>query len=60
VDCYKISLQPVKAAVDEHMKRLQEALVATLRRKAVVEKEQVGGEGRGGSCSSCVPLPYKQ
>jgi hypothetical protein len=33
VDCYRISLLPVKQTVDEHMKRLQEALVASLRRK---------------------------
>lgn len=33
VDCYKISLLPVKAAVDEHMKKLQEALVGTDNRR---------------------------
>ena len=33
VDCYKLSLLPLKAAVEEQMKKLQEALVASLRRK---------------------------
>lgn len=33
VDCYTVSLLPIKAAIDEHMKKLQEALVASLRRK---------------------------
>jgi len=38
VDCYNISLVPVKTVVDEQLKRLQETLVASLRRKANDEK----------------------
>ncbi|MEW5298927.1 MAG: hypothetical protein WDW36_001997 [Sanguina aurantia] len=41
VDCYKVSLGPVKASVEEQMKKLQDTLVASLRRKAVAEKEEV-------------------
>ncbi|KAG1663699.1 hypothetical protein FOA52_013267 [Chlamydomonas sp. UWO 241] len=58
VDCYKVSLLPVKAAVEEHMKKLQEALVASLRRKTVTEKELVeefiknGGELFTKQCGS--------
>ena len=48
IDCYKISLLPVKAAVDEHMKKLQEALVTCLRRKTLAEKEQVEDFMKGG------------
>ncbi|KAJ9505745.1 hypothetical protein QJQ45_029246, partial [Haematococcus lacustris] len=48
VDCYTVSLLHVKACVDEQMKRLQEALIASLRRKAVAEKEQIEEFMRGG------------
>lgn len=38
VDCYNISLVPVKTVVDEQLKRLQETLVASLRRKVRLPK----------------------
>ncbi|GLI62890.1 cytoplasmic dynein 1b heavy chain [Volvox africanus] len=41
IECYKVSLAPVKSSIDEHMKRLQEALVSSLRRKTVTEKDQI-------------------
>mmetsp|Transcript_17017 Transcript_17017/g.54247 ORF Transcript_17017/g.54247 Transcript_17017/m.54247 type:complete len:3325 (+) Transcript_17017:156-10130(+) len=50
VDCYSISLLPIKQAIDEQMKSLQEALVTVLRRKAQSEKDEVEGfinEGKG-------------
>ena len=31
--CYKISMVPMKSAVDDQMRRLQESLVSSLRRK---------------------------
>ena len=49
VDCFTVSLLPVKGTVDDLLKKLQEALVASLRRKAVAEKEEIEGymhEGR--------------
>ncbi len=68
IECYKVSLAPVKASIDEHMKKLQDTLVASLRRK-------VGGAGArakgrsgptrcrrrrglwvGGSRRACAPL----
>lgn len=50
VDCYKVSLVPVKAAIDEHMKKLQDALVASLRRKV---RESRGGWGGWGCVCGC-------
>ncbi|GFR50179.1 hypothetical protein Agub_g12346, partial [Astrephomene gubernaculifera] len=41
IECYKVSLAPVKGSIDEHMKKLQEALVASLRRKTIAEKDQI-------------------
>nr|BBC28429.1 cytoplasmic dynein 1b heavy chain [Yamagishiella unicocca] len=41
IECYKVSLAPVKGSIDEHMKKLQETLVASLRRKTVAEKDQI-------------------
>ncbi|KXZ45909.1 DHC7 protein [Gonium pectorale] len=41
IECYKVSLAPIKATIDEHMKKLQEALVSSLRRKTLQEKDQV-------------------
>ncbi len=40
IDCYTVSLLPVKAAVDEQMRKLQEALVASLRRKVRYRTQQ--------------------
>lgn len=41
IECYKVSLAPIKASIDEHMKKLQDTLVASLRRKTVGEKDAV-------------------
>ncbi|KAG2426397.1 hypothetical protein HYH02_014824 [Chlamydomonas schloesseri] len=41
IECYKVSLAPVKGSIDEHMKKLQDTLVASLRRKTVAEKDQI-------------------
>ncbi|KAG2486208.1 hypothetical protein HYH03_015170 [Edaphochlamys debaryana] len=41
IECYKVSLAPVKGTIDEHMKKLQDTLVASLRRKTVAEKDQI-------------------
>ena len=41
VDCYQVSLQPVKQTIDDQLKQLQEALVNSLRLKAQSEKEEV-------------------
>ncbi|GMH35100.1 hypothetical protein BSKO_02968 [Bryopsis sp. KO-2023] len=41
VDCYKISIAALKASTDELMKKLQEVLVSSLRKKAVQEAEDV-------------------
>nr|BCL66104.1 cytoplasmic dynein 1b heavy chain [Volvox africanus] len=41
IECYKVSLAPVKNTIDEHMRRLQETLVSSLRRKTVAEKDQI-------------------
>nr|ADI46936.1 DHC1bm [Volvox carteri f. nagariensis] len=40
IECYKVSLAPVKSTIDEHMKKLQETLLSSLRRKAS-EKDQI-------------------
>lgn len=41
IDCYTVNLLPVKTAVEEHMKNLQEALISSLRRKTAAEKAEV-------------------
>jgi len=41
VDCFTVSLLPVKAAIENHMKLLQEALLHSLRRTALAQKEEV-------------------
>eukprot|EP00976_Prorocentrum_cordatum_P042050 851759-Prorocentrum_minimum.AAC.1 len=41
VDCYNVSLQPVKQTIDDQLKQLQDALVNSLRLKAQAEKEEV-------------------
>nr|ADI46856.1 DHC1bf [Volvox carteri f. nagariensis] len=43
IECYKLSLAPIKSTIDEHMKKLQETLVSSLRRKAetMAEKDQI-------------------
>lgn len=41
IDCYVISMVPVKHAIEEHVKQLQEALIASLRRKTAAEKAEV-------------------
>ena len=41
MDCYTVTLLPVKNAIEEHMKQLQEALIASLRRKTAAEKAEV-------------------
>ena len=41
VDCYLISLAPVRAAIEEQLKALHEALLGSLRRKAAADKAQI-------------------
>ena len=41
VDCYLVSLAPVKSAIDEQIKGVHEALLGSLRRKAQADKEQI-------------------
>eukprot|EP00878_Enallax_costatus_P024703 GHUV01026383.1.p1 GENE.GHUV01026383.1~~GHUV01026383.1.p1 ORF type:complete len:1576 (+),score=459.42 GHUV01026383.1:1611-6338(+) len=41
IDCYKISLAPFKAYLEEMMKRLREALASSLRKKALSERQAI-------------------
>ncbi|KAK3283536.1 hypothetical protein CYMTET_8768 [Cymbomonas tetramitiformis] len=50
VDCYQVNMMPAKTAVEEQLKRLQESLTNSLKRKAQIEKEEVEAfinEGKG-------------
>ncbi|WIA17572.1 hypothetical protein OEZ85_014399 [Tetradesmus obliquus] len=41
LDCYRVSLSPFKAYVEEMIKRLREALGASLRKKALAERQAI-------------------
>ena len=41
VECYTISCQPLKSAVEKHIKELQDALTGCLQRKVLRQKEEI-------------------
>ena len=41
VECYTISCQPLKSAVEKHIKELQDSLTGTLQRKVVRQRDEI-------------------